>query len=67
MQTKIAAKKSCFYYKFAKTPKKMRLMTFLKFKLVRFSYMKIYLKKQISIIEVFLKNYLILLEEYYEF
>ena len=22
MQTKIAAKKSCFYYKFAKTPKK---------------------------------------------
>ena len=42
-------------------------MTFLKFKLVRFSYMKIYLKKQISIVEVFLKNYLILLEEYYDF
>ena len=36
MQTKIAAKKSCFYYKFAKTPKKMGLMTFLKFKMVRF-------------------------------
>ena len=29
--------------------------------------MKIYLKKQISTVEVFLKNYLILLEEYHEF
>ena len=64
---KNCCKKNCFYYKFAKTPKKMGLMTFLKFKLVRFSYMKIYLKKQISILEVFLKNYLILLEECYEF